>query len=91
MGAQLNIKDEVVVRKAREWAQQDGASVTATVRAVFERESERRAADRAARLAAMTKWANKVYEALPPEVKGMTSKEIMDTIYDDHEPIGFAR
>lgn len=91
MGMQLNIKDEAIVLKARHWAKQDGESVTATVRAVFERESQRREADRAERLARMTKWADAVYAALPPEVKGMTSKEIMDSIYDENEPDGFAR
>lgn len=88
---QLNIKDDAIVRKAKEWAAQDGHSVIDTIRAVFDRESQRREADRAERLARMREWADAVYAALPADVKGMTSKEIMDSIYDDKEPDGFAR
>ena len=91
MGVQLNIKDEVLHRKAQEWAKQDGQSVTATIRAVFDRESERRASEYAARLARMTAFSDEIYATLPDDVKKRTSKEIMDSIYDDNTDDGFAR
>lgn len=91
MAAQLNIKDEKVVDEWRTWAQRDGKSVMATMRDVMERERHRRETDRADRLAHMIAFTEELQAAVPPELKGLTSKEIMDSIYDDNEPDGFAR
>ena len=91
MGVQLNIKDAEIAEEWRAWARQDGRSITATMRDVMERERGRRDADRTDRLARMIAFTEQLQAAVPPELKSSTSKEVMDSIYDDKEPDGFAR
>ena len=91
MGMQLNIKDETMVRKAQEWAARDGRSVTATLRDLFERETERRNTDHAERLARMIAFTEELQAQVPEHVRRLSSKEIMDSIYDENEPDGIAR
>jgi hypothetical protein len=91
MGAQLNIKDETIAEEWRSWARQDGRSITATMRDVMERERDRRDADRTDRLARMIAFTKELQAAVPLASRGLTSKEMMDSIYDDNDPDGFAR
>lgn len=91
MVAQLNIKDPLLIERARDLAKRRHQPVTATLRALVDREWEAEQADRVAFLADMRAWADAVHAELPDDVKCMTSKEVMDSIYDDDEPDGFAR
>ena len=91
MGAQLNIKDDIVASKLKQWARQDGQSVAATMRALVEREEQRRDGAQSARLERMIAFTKELQAAVPPELRALTSKEVMDSIYDDNEPDGFAR
>lgn len=91
MATQLNIKDPVLIERARELARRDGKPVTATLRALVDKAWDAKEAERSDRLARMHQWADEVYAQIPDDVKRMTSKEIMDSIYDDNEPDGFAR
>lgn len=83
MGEQFNIKDAETVRLARDLARQLGKTVTATVREALEEKAALRAADIAARKAAILKIAAEIRESMPPEMRRMSSKELMDAIYDD--------
>lgn len=91
MGVQLNIKDPDTVRLARELAGKTGRTVTETIRSALERAQEER--DRA--IVEKIKRANEIVaefqKHMPEEWRGKTSREIMDAIYDDNEPDGFAR
>lgn len=91
MASQLNIKDPVLIEGAQLLAKRRGKAVTATLRGLVERELANDKAQSAERLARMRKWADEVYEQIPDDVKRMTSKEIMDSLYDDAEPDGFAK
>lgn len=91
MAAQLNIKDPVLIERVRDLARRKHQLVTATLRALVDKEWETQQAERASFLAGMRAWSDAVHAELPDDVKGMTSKEVMDSIYDDEEPDGFAR
>lgn len=91
MAAQLNIKDPILIERARDLAKARGQAVTTTLRALVDKEWEVREAEVAERLARMRKWADEVYAQMPKDVKRMSSKEVMDSIYDESEPDGFAR
>ena len=83
MGVQLNIKDERTVALARELADATGKSVTETIRTALERQLLDRQAEIAARIAKLDAIVADIQHVIPPELKGMTSKEIMDSIYDE--------
>lgn len=91
MATQLNLKDPVLVERARVLAARKGEPVTATIRKLVDAAWQESEQESDQRLRRMMEWADKVYANLPEDVKGMTSKEIMDSIYDDNEPDGFAR
>ena len=91
MGVQLNIKDEATIDKVRRMALADGRAVTATIRALVDQEWQKREDDRASRLAKIIAATDRIRAAMTDEAKAMTSKEIMDAIYDDDEEDGFAR
>lgn len=91
MGVQLNIKDEETVRAIREYAAETGRTVTATVRTAVENDRRSRAAAREERLKGAYEILKGVRELWHPDTENMTSKELMDAIYDDNEPDGFAR
>lgn len=91
MGAQLNIKDEEIVDKVRKLAVADGRPMVATIRALVDQEWCRREDERAKLLARMIAFTEEIHAAMPGDVKGMTSEEIMEAIYDDNEDDGFAR
>lgn len=83
MGVQLNIKDVETVRLARELAKQSHKSVTETIRDALEAKARGAAEEREARLADMVAFADEAYAAMPDDVKKMSLKEIMDSIYDE--------
>ena len=91
MATQLNIKDPVLIERVRELARGRGQAVTATLRALVDREWEAREADRTGRLDEMRAFTRELQAAVPLALKGLTSKEIMDSIYDDNQPDGFAQ
>lgn len=83
MGVQLNIKDAETVRLARDLAKLLHKSVTETVREALEAKARSAAEEREKRLADMIALADEAYVAMPDDVKKMSLKEIMDSIYDD--------
>lgn len=91
MGAQLNIKDDATVREVRAYAAQTGRTVTATIREAIRNDRARRDADVQERIRKVNELVDEVRRNAPSETLGVTSKEIMDSIYDDDESDGFAR
>lgn len=83
MGVQLNIKDETVARLARELAEAEGKTVTQALRDLLERESREREAQRTERLQGIRALLDGVQHLWHPETRKMTSKELMDSIYDE--------
>ena len=91
MATQLNLKDPVLVERARELARRRGQPVTATLRKLVDREweaDERNRRDRRTELAALLA---EVRRDMPAELHDMSAEEIANSIYDDDEPDGFAR
>ncbi len=86
MGVQLNIKDPETVRLARELAEKSGRSVTETIRHALEKVDADRDAEIAARVAAIDSIVEEVQRKMTPEMRKVTSKEAMDSIYDDGLP-----
>lgn len=86
MGVQLNIKDPETVRLARELAGKSGRSVTETIRHALEKVDADRDAEIAARVAAIDSIVEEVQRKMTPELRKVTSKEAMDSIYDDGLP-----
>ena len=86
MGVQLNIKDPETVRLARELAGKSGRSVTETIRRALEKVDADRDAEIAARVAAIDSIVEEVQRKMTPEMRKVTSKEAMDSIYDDGLP-----
>lgn len=84
MGVQLNIKDETVVRLARELAQAEGKSVTLALRELLEKERGNREKERERRVRDVLELVKELQTHWNPETRGMTSKELMDSIYDEH-------
>ena len=90
MTTQLNIKDAETVRRVRELARQRGEPVTATVRALVDKEWRERKEEKERRwqetLRVVREIQDEVRRITPPETQGMTLKEIMDSIYDVDGP-----
>lgn len=84
MGVQLNIKDETTVRLARDLARQLNKTVTETIRDALETTQREREAQRERRLGDMMAFAKEAHDAMPADVKKLTIKEIMDSIYDEN-------
>lgn len=91
MASQLNIKDDATVREVREYAAQTGRTVTATIRDAVRNDRSRREEEIAERIRRANELIDEVRRNMPPETRAMTSWEIMESIYDDNEPDGFAR
>ncbi len=83
MGAQLNIKDSETVRLARELADATGQPVTKAIRQALEHELQRREAKIQTKIARVNAIVAEFQRNLPEEWRGRTSKEIMDSIYDE--------
>lgn len=73
------------------WPARVGNTVTAMLRTLLARET--RARDRAEHhvVDEINALVAEVRENMPAEWRGRSSKEIMDSMYDDAEPDGFAR
>lgn len=91
MGAQLNIKDAETIELARDLARQLGKSVTEIVREAVREKALAQATEQVERRKQIDAILAEIHANLPDEVRGMTSKELMDSIYDDDQPDGFAR
>lgn len=91
MATQLNIKDAETVRMVRDYAAETGRTVTATVRAAIENDRRVRETEIAEKVKAVQEIVAEFQRRIPEEWRGKTSKEIMDSIYDDNEPDGFAK
>jgi antitoxin VapB len=83
MGVQLNIKDAETVRLARELAGRRGVSVTQAIREALENDARAREDDFRRRLAEVDAIVAEMREHLDPAWRGRSSKEIMDSIYDE--------
>lgn len=82
MGVQLNIKDAETVELARDLARQLGKTVTDTVREALEEKRRRREEEREEYIRTAKKIADEASKHWLPHTAGMTSKEIMDSLYD---------
>lgn len=91
MATQLNIKDAETVRLVRAYAAETGRSIPATIRAAIENDRRAREAVIAEKIRRANEIVDEVRRLMPPEWRDKSSKEIMDSIYDDDEPDGFAR
>jgi antitoxin VapB len=83
MGAQLNIKDAETIRLARALADATHLPVTQAIRQALERELAHREEEVQAKIARLREIASEFRVDMPEEMKGKTSKEWMDAIYDD--------
>lgn len=83
MGVQLNIKDAETVRMARDLANSSGRSVTEVIRTAIDREWREREATVQAKIDDVRKITAEFRANMPPEWHGKTSKEIMDSIYNE--------
>lgn len=83
MGAQLNIKDAETVELARSLAQKLGKSVTETIREALEEKARAREAEIEAKIARINAIVDDIRAKMPPEARRLTSKELMDAIYDE--------
>ena len=83
MGVQLNIKDAETVRMARDLAEATGQSVTGAIKAALKSQLDRREDEIQARIARMNAAVEEFRKHLPPEWEGKTSRELMDSIYNE--------
>ncbi len=90
MGMQLNIKNPATVRLARKLADAGGTSVTHAIHAALERADSDREAAIQAKLQRVSALVAEFQHLMPDDWRGKTSKEVMDAIYDDEQPDGFA-
>lgn len=82
MGAQLNIKDAETVRLARQLADATGQPITKAIKAALERELARREEEVQETIARLREIGREFRADIPPEMRGKTSREWMDGIYD---------
>jgi len=83
MGSQLNIKDAETIRLARELADATGQPVTQAIRHALERELQRREEEIQETIRQVKEISREFVASIPPEMRGKTSKEWMDAIYDE--------
>ena len=91
MATQLNIKDAQTVRLVREYAAETGRTVTATIKAAIENDRRVRLGIVDAKITRLRNVLAAVRRDMPDNIRGMTTEEIGNSIYDDSEPDGFAR
>ena len=84
MGVQLNIKDETVIRLAKQLAEAERKTVTQALRDLLEREHQKREETVQAKLAAVEELVKEAQKHWSPEARAMTLKELMDSVYDEH-------
>lgn len=83
MGVQLNIKDAETVRLARSLADSTGRSVTETIREALKKAIAEREREVERRMAELREIVADFRKHMPEDWRGKTSKEIMDSIYDE--------
>ncbi len=83
MGAQLNIKDAETVQLARTLARQLHKSVTETIKEALEEKAKAQEAAVQETIARVNEIVAEFKANMPDEWVGKTSKEIMDSIYDE--------
>ena len=83
MGVQLNIKDAETVRLARELAEATGQPITQAIRQALEGELRRREEEKLAYIDRLREIAREFRAGMPDELRKLTSKEWMDSIYDE--------
>lgn len=83
MGVQLNIKDAETVRLARELADATGQPVTQAIRQALEGELRRREEEKQAYMERLREIAREFRADMPEELRGLTSKQWMDDMYDE--------
>ncbi|GGA41611.1 type II toxin-antitoxin system VapB family antitoxin [Sphingomonas psychrolutea] len=83
MGVQLNIKDAETVQLARDLAKATGQSVTGVVKGALQRDFQHHLAARAEKIRRIDDIIGDFGRNLPPDWVGKTSKEIMDSIYNE--------
>lgn len=83
MGVQMNIKDERAVTLARDLAATLNKSVTEVVREALEEKHRRRVEDIEQRLAEANRLIDDLQQHWDPHTRHLTSKELMDAIYDE--------
>jgi antitoxin VapB len=83
MGVQLNIKDAETVRLARELAEATGQPITAAIRQALQHELDRREEEVQATIARVREISREFRANIPEDMRGKTSKEWMDSIYDE--------
>jgi antitoxin VapB len=84
MATQLNIKDEQTVARARELARRSGQPVTAVIRDLVDTEWKKQTHEDF--IAELDRVTAEFKRNMPEEMRGLTSKEIMDSIYVDGLP-----
>ena len=84
MGVQLNIKDAKTVELARDLARQLGKTVTDTIREALVEKRRRREEEREEYIRIGMEIARDASKHWLPHAAGMTSKEIMDALYDEN-------
>lgn len=82
MVAQLNIKDAEAVRLAKELGARTGRSATAVIRQALEREWNLQEEIIAEKMRQVKELSAEFRKHMPPEWHNMTSKQIMDSIYN---------
>ena len=86
MGVQLNIKDAETIRLARELADSNGESVTATIKAALEREHAAREAEVQRRIEDIKAVVKGLEGHWKPEFDGVElSTRHGELLYDDEE------
>lgn len=83
MGVQLNIKDAETVRMARQLAEATGQPVTQAIKAALQKELQRRKEEAQGTVTRLREIAREFREDIPEEMRGKSSKEWMDGIYDE--------
>ena len=83
MGAQLNIKDARTAELARDLAKQLGKSVTEIVREALQEKKRRREEEVEERVRKVMELVEGLQDHWNPETRHLTSKELMDSIYDE--------
>lgn len=83
MGAQLNIKDAETVRLAREFADATGQPITKAIRQALQHALQQREAEIQATIARVREIGREFRASMPEEMRGKSSREWMDDLYDD--------
>lgn len=84
MGKQFNLKDARTIELAQALASGLGKSVTAVIREALEEKAQRRDREIEQKVQEVMKITDRLGELWNPETRHMSSKELMDAIYDEN-------